>query len=610
MNSSEIRKRFINYFTDTLKARDKVHVEIHSSPLVPERHPTLLFTNSGMVQFTPYFLGEKNPESDFGSKRLCSVQKCIRTGDLDIVGKSKYHLVFFEMLGSWSIGDYGKTKAVEVAFDLLTNPDYGYGLKAEKLIPTIFAGNDEAPADIETLEAWKKMGIPEARISRLPASENWWAPAGLSGPGPCGPCTEVLYDRGPSFGEEEEVPGLTDNPRYLEIWNAGVFMQYNRDAEGQLHDLPFLSVDTGAGLERFALLLQGADSVFETDLFLPIINKIISLGGSDLDYEKDEIKFALRQSAEHIKSSTFLMSEKVYPSNKDQGYVVRRLLRTAFNNFEWTLKIAPEKMAEVVPVIFDMYLETYPELGKPEDVIEMMKAELNLYKQISDGAKKFIQQNYVKAKMTRIGNPFDIYQSTGASQDLIKSIAAENNLEVDFTNFEEHVKAHQELSRAGAGEKFKGGLGDHSEETTRLHTATHLLHRALREVLGSGVQQMGSNITPERLRFDFSFDDKMTAEQVQAVEDIVNEKISEKLPVQNVTLPKVEAEQSGALHFFKEKYPDMVKIYYVGDSIDTAWSKEFCGGPHVENTGELGHFKIQKEEAVGKGVRRIKAVLE
>lgn len=609
MKSSEIRKRFINYFTDVLQARDKVHVEIHSSPLVPERHPTLLFTNSGMVQFTPYFLGEKNPESDFGSKRLCSVQKCIRTGDLDIVGKSKYHLVFFEMLGSWSIGDYGKTKAVELAFDLLTNEDYGYGLKAEKLIPTIFAGNDEAPADMETLEAWKKVGIPESRISRLPASENWWAPAGLSGPGPCGPCTEVLYDRGSEFGPEEEVPGLTDNPRYLEIWNAGVFMQYNRDAEGKLHELPFLSVDTGAGLERFALLLQKADSVFETDLFMPIINKIITLA-SDLDLEDEQTKFHLHRAAEHIKSSTFLMSEGVHPSNKDQGYVVRRLLRTAFNDFVWGLKVDSSKMKEVVPEVFDMYKEVYPEMGNSEDVIKILDAEHDLYKKIADNTRKFISQNYVKRGIKEVTNPFDIYQSTGASRDLIEALVSEQPLTVDFTNFDEHVKAHQELSRAGAGQKFKGGLGDHSEETTRLHTATHLLHRALREILGPHVQQMGSNITPDRLRFDFSHEEKMTDGQIKQVEALVNQKISEALPVNNITLPKDEAAQSGALHFFKEKYPDMVKIYFVGDNLENAWSKEFCGGPHVENTSELGHFKIQKEEAVGKGIRRIKAVLE
>ncbi len=610
MNSSEIRSRFINYFTTKLAERNEAHVEVHSSNLVPERHPTLLFTNSGMVQFTPYFLGEKSPQTDFGSKRLCSVQKCIRTGDLDIVGKSKYHLVFFEMLGSWSIGDYGKTKAVEFAFDLLTNEEYGFGLKAEKLIPTIFGGNDEAPEDTETFMAWQKMGIPESRISRLPASENWWAPAGLSGPGPCGPCTEVLYDRGPDFGPEEETPGLTDNPRYLEIWNAGVFMQYNRDNEGQLHELPFLSVDTGAGLERFTVVLNKVDSVYETDLFLPIINKLISFSNGKIDTNDDEQKFALRRAAEHIKSSTMLMSEGVYPANKDQGYVVRRLVRTALNDCVWKLSIDSKRVVEAIPEVFEMYKDVYPEMGEASKVQEMFTAEHDLWKQISDNARKFITQNYVKKGETKINSPFDIYQSTGASQDLIASIAEEQNLEVDFTNFEEHVKAHQELSRAGAGQKFKGGLGDHSEETTRLHTATHLLHKALREILGSHVQQMGSNITPERLRFDFSHDDKLTAEQVQRVEDIVNEKISESLPVQNVTLPKTEAEQSGALHFFKEKYPDMVKIYFVGETLENAWSKEFCGGPHVENTSELGHFKIQKEEAVGKGVRRIKAVLE
>lgn len=610
MNSNEIRSRFINYFTDKLKERNAEHVEVHSSPLVPERHPTLLFTNSGMVQFTPYFLGEKDSVKDFGSARLCSAQKCIRTGDLDVVGISKYHLVFFEMLGSWSIGDYGKKEAVEFAFDLLTNKDYGYGLDPDKFIPTVFAGNEESPADEETIEAWKSVGISDDRISRLPASENWWAPAGLKGPGPCGPCTEVLYDRGEEFGPEEEVPGLTDNPRYLEIWNAGVFMQYNRDESEKLHPLEKLSVDTGAGLERFAVLLQGVDSVYETDLFLPIVDKIKSLASSDVNWNDKNVQMALRRSAEHIKSSTFIMSEKVYPANKDQGYVLRRLIRTTFNDFVWTLGINSFQIKEVIPVIFDMYKDVYPELGEIKDILEILESERELYEKITDNTRRFITRNYVNKKLTKIDNPFDIYQSTGASKDLIKSLSEESSLTVNFSDFDDRVKSHQELSRSGAGQKFKGGLGDNSEDTTRLHTATHLLHQALREVLGEHVQQMGSNITPERLRFDFSHDEKMTAEQLEKVEEIVNEKVKSALPIKSETLPKSEAEKSGALHFFKEKYPEMVKIYYVGESLDTAWSKEFCGGPHVDNSSEIGNFKIQKEEAVGRGVRRIKAVLE
>lgn len=610
MKSTEIRQRFIDYFTKILKECGYEHVEVHSSALVPERHPTLLFTNSGMVQFTPYFLGEKNPVEDFGSARLCSVQKSIRTGDLDIVGISKYHLVFFEMLGSWSVGDYGKQKAVEFAYDLLTNKEYGYGLDSSRFVPTVFAGNDESPLDQETYDAWKSVGIPENRISKLPASENWWAPAGLNGPGPCGPCTEILYDRGEEFGPEEKVPGMTDNPRYVEIWNAGVFMQYNRDDKGVLHPLPKMSVDTGAGLERFAVLLQGVDSVYETDLFQPIIQKIIELAkesGSDRNLDSEEAQKSLRKAAEHIKSSTFIMSEKVYPSNKDQGYVLRRLIRGAFNEFVWGLGIDSSKMKDVVPIVFDMYKDDYPELGEVSDVIEILEAEHDLYKQVADNTRRFIVRNYKNTD--KIENPFDVYQSTGASRELIEAIAKEENLSVDFSNFESRVKQHQELSRQGAGQKFKGGLGDHSEQTTRLHTATHLLHQALRDVLGDHVQQMGSNITPERLRFDFSHGEKLTEEQIKQVEDTVNSKIKESLPVNTITLPKADAEKSGALHFFKEKYPDMVKVYYIGDSMEEAYSKEFCGGPHVANTSELGHFEIQKEESVAKGVRRIKAVL-
>lgn len=601
MKSSEIRKRFIDYFVNTLAERNAAHVEVHSSPLVPERHPTLLFVNSGMVQFTPYFLGEKDPVKDFGSPRLCSVQKSFRTGDLDIIGESKYHLTFFEMMGSWSIGDYGKQKAVEYAFDLLTNKNYGFRLDRAKLIPTVFGGNEEVACDTETIKAWNSVGIDN--ISKLPTSENWWAPAGFEGPGPGGPCTEVLYDRGDEYGPEEESPGLTDNPRYVEIWNAGVFMQFNRDDSGKLNELDIMSVDTGAGLERFAVLMQGVDSVYETDLFTGIISRIKSLGAN---MENAGSEKAVQRIADHVRGISFIGSESVFPSNTDQGYVLRKLIRNAFNDMVWRLNMDSAKLVEVIPTVFEEYSSVYPELGDVSKVVDMVSGEHNLWKRIADNTR---------STMARLGkkgtiNAFDLYQSEGASLDLIMDIASEIDVQVDSSNFEEQRLAHQEKSKEGAGQKFKGGLGDHSEETTRLHTATHLLHGALREVLGDHVQQMGSNITPERLRFDFSNPEKLTPEEIGKVEGLVNQKIKESLPVKFETMSKEDAEATGALHFFKEKYGESVKIYYIGNDLDTAWSKEFCGGPHVSNTSELGHFKIQKEESVGKGIRRIRAVVE
>lgn len=613
--SREIRKTFIGYFVEKLKEKNLGHVEVASSSLVPENHPTLLFTNSGMVQFTPYFLGIKDPIQDFKSKRLCSIQKSLRTGDLDIVGISKYHFTYFEMMGSWSIGDYGKTTAVELAFDLLTNKEYGFGLDSSKFFPTVFAGNEEAPFDEETYNAWKKL-LPEERICKLPASENWWAPGPV---GPCGPCTEILYDRGEEFGPKEEVPGMTDNPRYLEIWNAGVFMQYNRNAEGKLEPLKTQSVDTGAGLERFAVLLQGVDSAYESDVFAGIINKgiLAQLDEVHLDSVKKElaknksdIKSAVQRVADHIRASTMLIAEGLYPSNKDQGYVLRRLIRKSFDACVWSIGMDSSKIPNIVDVVVEEYKDVYPELDNLDRIKQVMTDEINAYKAVADNTRRYVQSNYMKKGLKIIDNPFDIYQSVGASRELIAEIAREQNLEVNFIKFDEELLAHQEKSKANQGQRFKGGLGEHSEETTKLHTATHLLHQALRDVLGDHVRQMGSNITAERLRFDFAHDEKMTDEQLKKVENIVNEKIAQSLPVNKVVMKKEEAEKSGALHFFKEKYADEVNVYYIGESLENAWSKEFCGGPHISNTSELGSFVIQKEEAVGKGVRRIKAVLQ
>lgn len=602
LTSKEIRKRFIEFF------EKNKHTEIKSSTLVLENHPTLLFVNSGMVQLTPYFLGEKDAQKDFGNNMLVDTQKCIRTGDLDIVGKSKYHHTFFEMLGSWSIGGYGKKRAVELAYELLTNKEYGFGLDASKFIPTVFGGSEEVGEDTETIEAWKSLGIK--KISKLPASENWWSPGGLTGPGPCGPCTEVLFDRGPEYGPEEETPGLTDNPRYLEIWNAGVFMSYNRPSEGaKLEELKMKSVDTGAGLERITAILQGVENNYETDLFLPITKKIQRMSGPKSLKDTEEYKIAVKRSADHIKAASFLIVENVYPSNKDQGYVLRRLLRTIFNDFVWTLDIDSKRMIEVLPEIENIYKDVFPDIVNIEHIENVMLEEEKTYKKIADTARKYIIRNYVNKNVRHIDNPFDIYQSTGASKELISDLAKEQKLKVEFGNFDKRLKEHQDLSRNNSADKFKGGLAGTSNEEKKLHTATHLLHKALRTVLGNHVSQQGSNITKERLRFDFSHPEKMTREELLEVEEIVNDIINKNLPVKKTDLSIEEAEKTGALHFFKEKYADIVSVYYIGDSLEDCFSKEFCGGPHVKNTGELGKFRILKEESVAKGIRRIKAVL-
>lgn len=446
MDSAEIRNRFVKYFTNVLEPRGLKHTYVPSSPLVPERHPTLLFVNSGMVQFTPYFLGQKDPVKDFGSKRLCSYQKSLRTGDLDIVGKSKYHLTFFEMLGSWSIGDYGKETAVEIAFNLLANKEYGFGLDPGKLIPTVFCGNKDVECDLETINAWKKVGIPDERISRLPASENWWSVGGYDQPGPCGPCTEVLYDRGDEFGPAEELPGLTDNPRYLEIWNAGVFMQYNKTESGKLKKLPALVVDTGAGLERLSVLLQGKDNVYETDLFEPIIEDISCRCQNGKSLE------AICRIADHVKASVFLVAEGVCPSNTEQGYVLRRLIRQAFKDLVWKLEISSEEIMSLVPTVIDIYKDVYPEVNQKEKIVEVLKEEHDKYKKIADVARRYKKRN---PKATA----FDLYQSAGASWDLIDAIFGEFNLPTpDREEFEKELASHQEKSRHGAGKKFKGGL--------------------------------------------------------------------------------------------------------------------------------------------------------
>lgn len=542
MTSNELRQKYLEFF------QSKRHKVIPSASLVPENDPSVLFTTAGMHPLVPYLLGEKHPSG----VRLVDAQKCIRTGDIDEVGDNR-HLTFFEMLGNWSLGDYWKKESIEWSFEFLTKE---LEIPVERISVTCFAGDSDVPKDNESAEIWKSLGIPENKIKFLGREDNWWGPAGETGP--CGPDTEIFVDG-------------------VEIWN-NVFMQYNKTKDGKFEPLSQKNVDTGMGLERTLMILNGQKSVFETDIFEGLLKE---------DTKENRI------IADHIKAAVFILSEGIVPSNTGAGYVLRRLIRRAMRYG------ADFSLAEK---IIDIYKDVYPELLKnKEKILENLKTEKEKFeKTLENGLKEF----------ERGTDPFVLFTSYGFPLELTKELAKEKGVEIDEDRFNEEFKKHQELSKTSSAGMFKGGLSDAGEETKKLHTATHLLRQALEIVLGEPITQKGSNINSERLRFDFGFGRKMTDEEKKKVEDLVNQKISEKLPVNKIVMKKEEAEKTGAAHTFGDKYGDEVSLYYVGPSLDSAWSKEFCGGPHVENTGELGHFKILKEEAVSAGVRRIKAILE
>lgn len=578
MTSGELRKKYLEFF------QSKGHKVIPSASLVPENDPSVLFTTAGMHPLVPFLLGEKHPAGN----KLVDVQKCIRTGDIDEVGDD-VHLTFFEMLGNWSLGDYFKNEAIRWSYEFLTAEKW-LRLSPEKLAFTCFAGNENAPRDDESFEVWLSLGISKDRIAFLGAEDNWW-PAGAKSAGPQGPDTEMFYWTG-----ENPAPKIFDpkDKRWVEIWND-VFMQYNRTADGRLEKLEKPNVDTGMGVERTLVALNGQKNVFETDVFDGLLK--------NNDRES-------RIVADHIKAAVFILSEGIVPGNTGQGYVLRRLIRRAVRYGK------DANLTELAEKTIEIYKDVYPELLKNKEKIlsELENEKEKFEKTLAQGLKEFEKGT----------DPFILFSSFGFPLELTKELATEKGVEIDEEKFNEELKKHQELSRTASSGMFKGGLSDAGEETKRLHTATHLLRRALEIVLDQPIMQKGSNITPERLRFDFTFDRKMTDEEKKKVEDLVNQKISEKLPVNRVVLKKEEAEKTGAAHMFGDKYGDEVSIYYVGDSIENAWSKEFCGGPHVTNTSELasighperaeseskGPFKILKEEAVSAGVRRIKAVLE
>ncbi len=602
MKASELRKKYIDFFVE------HGHSEIAGKPLVPENDPTVLFTTAGMHPLVPYILGQEHP----GGQRLVNYQKCIRTGDIEDVGDSS-HLTFFEMLGNWSLGDYFKQESIKMSFEFLTS-DRWLGIPIERLAVTVFAGDDEVPRDDESAALWRELGIPEDRIYYLGREDNWWGPAGQTGP--CGPDTEIFYDTGIA-GSSESRPGVSDG-KWLEIWN-NVFMQYNKQADGSYAPMERKCVDTGMGVERTATVLQGKASVYQTELFGPIIACLEELSGhsyeaggaADSDGSVD-LDTSMRIISDHVKTAVFLLGDEagVVPSNLGQGYVLRRLIRRALRHGR---KIGLEDVFLQKPaeVVINMYKDVYPRLQthRVEIMHELELEEEKFMRTLRTGEREFakmlpnLERNPKREVPGRLA--FKLYDTYGFPIELTQELAAEHGLTVDTAGFDEAFRKHQETSKMDENQTFKGGLADHSEMTTRLHTATHLLHQALREVLGDHVHQKGSNITAERLRFDFSHPEKMTAEQLEKVEKIVNTQIEADLPITMDTMTVAEAKEQGSIAIFTDRYDEVVKVYRIG-----TFSMEVCGGPHVAHTAELGRFRIKKEQSSSAGVRRIKAVLE
>jgi len=566
------------------------HAVIPSAPLIPENDPSVLFTTAGMQPLVPYLLGEKHP----AGTRITDYQKCLRTNDIEEVGDNR-HLTYFEMLGNWSLGDYFKEESIQMSYDFLTKE---LNIPAEKISVTCFAGDEDCPRDTTTAECWKKAGIPEERIYYFGKEDNWWI-AGEEGP--CGPDTEMFYDTGKAKCSPECNPSCGCG-KYVEIWN-NVFMEFYKDKNGKYSKLKQHNVDTGLGLERMTMLLEGKETPFETELFSPIIDKLVEL-------QKEDIIESRRIVAEHLRSSMMIICDGGRPSNIDRGYILRRLIRRMIRHMN-KLQISLNKLSTLIDINVDNLKEMYPALETNKDIIKVVILEEKdkFVKTLEKGEKEFSKEielikqqgkDIVPGKMV-----FRLYDTYGFPPEETEELASENGMKIDKEGFEKLFKEHQEKSRAGAEQKFKGGLASTGEMETKYHTATHLLNAALKIVLGSHVHQRGSNITAERMRFDFSHPAKMTDEEKQKTEDLVNEWITEAIPVEHLEMKKDEAIRLGAEAMFIEKYGDIVSVYKIGDK-----SLELCGGPHVKNTSELGHFKIKKEESSSSGVRRIKAILE
>jgi alanyl-tRNA synthetase len=594
--TDDLRKKWLEFW------RNKNHVIIPSAGVLPDNDPTALFHNSGMHPLVPYLCGQTHP----AGVRLANAQKCIRTGDIDEVGDAT-HLTFFEMLGNWSLGDYFKKEQIEWSFEFLTQE---LKLPVEKIAVSVFAGDDDAPRDEEAATVWKKVGIPETRIAYLGKSDNWWAKGEF---GPCGTDTEMFFWTGDEDAPES-FQKTHDDERWVEIWND-VFMTFNRKEDGTLEPLEQKNIDTGMGLERTVAVLNGKKSVYETDAFTEILEKIAKLANNSAlaknPLAQTDDANSMRVIADHLRSGSMILADKVAPSNVDQGYILRRLLRRAIRHGR-KLGFSGHFTVQIAEVVKQKLEHQYPELGKNWEFIkeELNREEEQFAKTLETGEREFIK---LADKIIEFSNKkelggkkaFWLYETYGFPFEMTEELCAEKGLTVDREGFDEAAKKHAEASRAGSEQKFKGGLGDTSVETTRLHTATHLLHAALKKVLGNHVEQRGSNITPDRLRFDFSHDEKMTPEEKAEVEKLVNDAIAANVAIKCEETTVESAKERGAIGLFGDKYGEKVKMYSMGD-----FSMEICGGPHAEKTGELGKFTIKKEEASSRGVRRIKAVLE
>ena len=581
-----LKDEFIKFF------KSKNHVQIPSAPLIPENDPSVLFNTAGMQPLIPYLMGKPHPLG----KRLCDYQKCVRLTDLDSIGDKTHH-TFFEMLGNWSLGDYFKEESINYSFEFLTKV---LNIPLEKLAVTVFKGEDNIPRDEVSASIWKKLGLKEERIAYLGKEDNFWI-AGETGP--CGGDTEIFY-----FRSNDPIPDKFDpkDERWVEIWN-NVFMEYNKDQDGNITELPQKNVDTGMGLERVVAVLENVTDNYATSIWRDVIKKIEDL--SHKTYQGNEV--SMRIIADHIRTSVFISADYagIKPSNTDQGYILRRLIRRAIRHAR-KLEIPEDSdwITDIAEVIIKEYQDYYPEIkDNKEIVLEVLKNEtIKFNRTLEKGLKEFAKlTSHLTNNIIDKDIAFKLYDTYGFPIELTVEMANEQGLEVDTVGFNEKFRAHQELSRTASAGKFKGGLASTGEVETKYHTATHLLNAALKRVIGPDVHQKGSNITTERMRFDFSCDHKLSDEEKKQAEDLVNKWIKEDLPVSMVTISKEEALKSGAEAMFIEKYADIVNVYSIGDV-----SKEICGGPHVKSTSELGHFKIIKEEASSAGVRRIKAILE
>lgn len=577
-----LKDLYIDFFVS------KGHKQIPSAPVVPENDPSVLFNTAGMQPLIPYLMGQSHP---YGT-RLCDYQKCIRTNDLEEVGDTTHH-TFFEMLGNWSLGDYFKEESISWSFEFLTNVLH---IPVERLAVTVYAGSDSIPFDEESYNKWKSLGIKEERIAKT-VEDNFWI-AGESGP--CGPDTEIFY-----FRSEEEIPDIFDpeDNRWVEIWN-NVFMQYYKNNDGGVSELPKKNVDTGMGVERTTAILEGVNDNYTSSIWKDVIDTISTI--ANVPYEGNEK--SIRIIADHLRTAVFISADPagIRPSNTDQGYILRRLIRRAIRHARnLNIDVNSDWEKQIASLIISKYKKYYKELEENEKVVlEVLKSEKEKFNRtLEKGLKEF--ERVTKSNQDINGtDAFHLYDTYGFPIELTIELASERNLKVDEVGFQEKFRRHQELSRTASAGKFKGGLAGNGEIETKYHTATHLLNAALKVVVGSDVHQKGSNITSERMRFDFSCDHKLSEEEKQKCEELVNNWIKEGIPVIVEEMPKSEAVASGAECLFIERYPDIVTVYSIGDV-----SKELCGGPHVKNTSELGTFKIKKEEASSAGVRRIKAVL-